>query len=170
MRSDAKLTLLLAVAVSICLIFGCGKDDKSTSPDNTVPSVSVTVGPHQPAFPALAAAYDPDLKWLLIGFDQGQIGQYPIAFISVTDADSVVVGTPKECSSLNIYIDSTMQFICGSMAQNDSAVSEVIFSRLELRQYGRVSGDVTGMAEKQDHPEEGLFPLQIQFRNIPVIM
>jgi hypothetical protein len=56
------------------------------------------------------------------------------------------------------------------MAQNDSAVSDVIFSRLELRQDGRVSGDVSGMAEKQDHPEEGLFPLQIQFRNIPVIM
>jgi len=169
MEKSWKFILLTAAILCIYLSAGCGKDDNGTGPDNSLPSVSVTVGTHQPTFPATGATYAPSVKWLLIGFDQGQLGQYPIALISIFNADSIAVGNPAECT-VSIAIDTTMQFICGSSAQNDSSVAEVTFTRLELSNGGRLTGDITGRAERQDHPEEGLSTLQIHFSNIPVIM
>jgi hypothetical protein len=169
MRFKVGLGIACAIFMVVLLAYGCGKDDKSTGPGNAVPSVNVTFGSNQLSCPALGAVYSQSLKMLVLGFDQGYVGGYPMTAVMIGQADSVHVGVPVECS-ISLYMDSTTIYICGSMAQNDSAVASVSFSKLELRQGGQTSGDITGRAEHMDHQGEALTPLQIQFRNIPVIL
>ena len=167
MMFKIKPGIAYAIVIIVLLTCGCGKDDKSTSPGDTTPSVSVALGSNQLSCPAIGAIYSQSLKMVILGFDQGYLGGYPMTVLSVIGADSISVGNPVECN-VSLYTDSSTVYICGGGAQNDSAVANVSFSKLELRQDGLLSGDVAGLVEHMDHPQEALTSLQIQFRNIPV--
>lgn len=146
---------------------GCGKDEKATSPEELLPTVSVTLGSNEISFGAVGAAYSSSLGLLIMAFAQGPQGGYPTCAVTVSSVDTVQVGMQVECD-VSIYMDTTSIYECGSFAESDSAVSTVSFSSLDLSQGGLISGDVNGMMEHRDHSEEGLTPVMIQFRNIPL--
>lgn len=151
----------------LILSLGCGKDDKATSPEEHLPTVTVTLDGDDISFGAYSATYTNSVDILILIFAQGPSGGYPTATAIVSGADAVETGVEVACD-VSVYLDSTTAYVCGNTAQNDSAVANVSFSTIELTEGGLLSGDVTGMAERTDHPEEALRPLLIQFRNIPL--
>jgi hypothetical protein len=162
------------IAVILVMLVGlaffatsCGKDEKATSPEELLPTVSVTLGSNEISFGAVGAAYSSSLGLLIMAFAQGPQGGYPTCAVTVSSVDTVQVGMQVECD-VGIYMDSSTAYTCGFLAEGDSAVATVSFSSLDLSQGGLISGDVNGMMEHMDHMDEGLTPVVIQFRNIPL--
>jgi hypothetical protein len=163
-----------SIAVILVLLVGltffatsCGKDKKATSPEELLPSVSVTLGSDEVTFGAVGAAYSSSLGYLIMAFAQGPQGGYPTCALTVGSMDTVQVGMQVECD-VSVYMDTSTIYECGSLAEGDSAISTVSFSSINLTRGGLISGDVNGMMEHRHHMEEGLTPVMIQFRNIPL--
>ena len=166
MRS-AFLLMPLVLCLGGCVILaGCDKDD-STSPEDLVPTVNVTLASSDLVFGAYDGAYNSNMRHLIMGFFQGQSGGFPTCVITLSGADTVETGVEVNCGVI-IYPDSANSYVCGSLADSDSAVSVISFRGKDLRQGGLVSGDVNGMAEHNNHGGEALVPVIIQFRNIPL--
>lgn len=167
MKSMHQRTLWIAFVGLLMSVTGCGKDEKATSPEPPVPSVSVTLGGDTLNFGAIGAGYDGTWKFLILAFAQGPSGGFPTCTVGLNGADSLQTGVEAECV-VTILPDSSNVYLCGPLAGNDSAVAVVSFSQKDLSQGGLVSGDVNGLLVHSSHSAEPLVPVAIQFRNIPV--
>lgn len=162
---------IYAVLVLALLVWSCSKDKKTTNPDDTTPSVSATLGQDEISFALWGAEYwdITEVHFLIIAFFQtADMGECPIAFISVDSINTVQTGNPVDCLIDLAMVDTTDIYACGSAADNDSAVATITFSRLELTTGGLISGAISGMAEHLNHQGEALRSIEIEFANIPV--
>ena len=158
--------IVLTCTLVACTILSCGKDDKSTGPLPTG-EVTLRVGSHQPTFTSTGVSVTSSPDALFLAFSQADGSIYPNASIILYGASLAQVGEPVDCT-VSIFLETTTRFITGTLAHSDSALSNLIFNRLELQSGGYVSGTVTGLAERQNHPEEGLLELSIDFANVYV--
>ena len=158
---------IYAVMVFGLLIWGCGKDKKTTGPEDTGPNASGTLGEVALIFHEFGGNYFQTSGSMMLAFSQNGEDTHPIALIILEAADQVQVGNAVSCEVL-LSMDAGDNYFCGNNPENDSAAATIIFSGLELTGGGLLSGRIEGLVEHRNHPQEDLLPLNIVFSNIPV--
>jgi len=165
MKLSAKW--LYALLVLALLVWSCGKDKKTTNPEDTLPSVSATLGEDELVFHAYAAVFVPSLEGLIIAFTQLNYGDFPISTIAIEETGALEEGEPVVCHAL-ITTGAEDIYGCGDYADDAEAVATITFSELSLTQGGQVSGHIEGMVEHSGYPEEDLISFEFDFANITV--
>ena len=137
--------------------------------EEEISEASGTLGDTELTFQNLAGVYDTASQELRLDFSQADTGSYPVLSIAMNDAAAIEIGSPVGCNII-IAMDSIGLYCGGYYANNPAAVAWATFSRLELSSDGSLSGNVEGLVEHIYHPGEDLYPFQLEFANIPVIV
>jgi hypothetical protein len=166
---NSRTKWFCVVIVVGLLVWSCSKDKKTTSPEDTTSSAAGTLGQIDLTFQSCSAHVQVTSQGMTMVFSQsGQI-PYPEATIAIGEVDQIQVGDTASCAVL-LSMDAADNYNCGNYADHEDAIATITFSRLELTSGGLLSGQIEGLAEHFNHPQDDLLSLDIVFSNIPVIL
>jgi len=147
------------------MLLSCGS--KGTDSDGTVTKISVEINSSAIDINYAIANLLAEEDLLFIIAAKNSVGEFPSVMIRFPDASNRHTGVSEECE-FDLIVDLTESYLAGSLAENELAIANVEFSRLELHDGGHISGTISGFVERENHPEVGLLPLEVTFSNVPI--
>ncbi len=152
-------------AILVPLLFlNCSKGTDSDGPKT---EISAKINSSRVAINYAIANLLPEHDLLYMIAANNSAGALPSAMIRFPEASNRRVGVAAGCE-FDLIVSLSESYLAGSQADNESAVANVEFSRLELRDGGRISGKITGFVERENHPEAGLLSLEVTFKNVVI--
>jgi hypothetical protein len=135
----------------------------------------IAVGPYFLTFKTVWALYDPQRDILAMAFNQlPDQTTYPFASTGIENTSTVSVGSAVRCGpspcEIGVAVNQDVSYSSGyDWPGEENPQFDLIFTRLELRAGGLLSGTISGTAMRLEI-DENLSPLRGAFKDIPVIV
>jgi hypothetical protein len=152
----------MGIACALLLFFHCSNGTDSGRLGTEI-SVSINSVVMDINYATANLISEQDLLYLIIA--NNGTGALPSAMIGFPGASNRHIGVSAPCE-FDLVVSGSESFLAGSQADNQAAIANVEFSRLELHEGGRISGEIIGLVEREGNPEAGLLSLELTFENV----